>query len=435
MKISKDEKIQEYLADRSVLLVTDSSTDRAAWKKFLHDMGVKVSNFSDASKLDDALEALDKNDIDIVFTTHIIAEQNMIQLIDAHIEKYPERNGYFCFMVTEKNSLAVAAFAAEHDVDSLIVKPYNQADLIDNIGDSILSTIDRKEELTLYYKALGSIRSANLEVAEEQIQTYLELKAGSANAHFLKGLLMYHRDEHEQAVDIWEQALEIDPGHHQSLCHIFDTLVSLKKFVRAYPFAANLSVEYPINPERIPNFIRVSLATEAYQNLIDFCELIISLDDDLSAVRKPIAAALAVSAKNLVDEKSSVALVKQASIRAMELTDKDGQIYVTCMENLYRIECYKEVKEALDAIPSDEMGQSLIDLELLLEENQGTPQRAFVMAQGLVKLSKTSETVYFVLVRTGKLVGKSKQQLEDIIYDGAKLYPYIKGDLLSLLEA
>ena len=130
-------------------------------------------------------------------------------------------------------------------------------------------------------------------------------------------------------------------NHHQTLCHIFDGLISLKEFKRAYPFAVKLSDEYPINPERIPNFIRVSLATEEYQNLINFCKMIIELDDDLSAIRKPIAAALAISAKNLVDEDADIDLVKEASLKAIELTETGSGIFVTSVENLYRIEYYK----------------------------------------------------------------------------------------------
>lgn len=434
MKNKNEEIIREYLKGKTVLLATDSSTDKVAWKKLLHDMGLEMPHFSDANSLAEALAIIQEKTINIVFMSHIIGGENMMSLVDKHIEKHTDRNAFSCLMVTEKSSLAISAYAAEHDVDSLIVKPYNQADLIKSISNMILEAVNRSKELVLYHQTISSLRLGELDNASKQIDEYLALKPESGNTFFLNGLLHFKQDNFEDAINIWESGLEHSPDHHQILCHLFDTLIMEKEFTRAYPYAVTLSDKFPINPERIPDFIRVSLAMGAYHDLINFCEMILELDEDLSSIDKPIAAALAVSAKSLVDEDSDIKLIKETTLRAMDLTDSSSEIFATCIESLYRVECFKEVTEAINKIPSDGLSPRLVDIELLIEERVGSVDLAYAKAQGLVKLKKTSEHVYFVLIRTGLKLGKSNQHLEDIIYEAAKSFPHIKQDLLSLMD-
>ena len=48
------ENIKKYLKEKSVLIITESGTDRTAWKKLFVEMGVMVTNFHNAGSIEES---------------------------------------------------------------------------------------------------------------------------------------------------------------------------------------------------------------------------------------------------------------------------------------------------------------------------------------------------------------------------------------------
>lgn len=431
----EDEKIKKYLKNRSVLLVTESPTDRTAWKKLFVELGVALNNFHNASTLHDAKSLIETKKVDILFTSHKLNDNPAFELLEDHIDKYPDRTDYFCYFVSDKNSLALAALVAEMEVDGLIIKPYNQQDLINIVKESLLKTLSMSKELKKVHEIMGDIRSKNLETALERSQEFINKLPDSPNGYFLNGLSNKHLGNLDIALETWQMGLTKDDKHYQTMCSIFDTYSEMKQYSKSYEVSKALTSEYPINPSRIPNLIRSSLATRNYTNLIQFCEMVIGLDEDLDGIRKPIAAALALSAKSLLEDSSEEngALIEQASKKAINLTELQSKIYLASIDNLLKLGKYDDVKKLIDLIPSDEMITELVSLELLLFEKTEKSSDVFIKAQTMVKENQITPDVFRILLRSAKEIGKSKDQLEDIIYEGAKNFPEIKAELEQIL--
>lgn len=427
-------KIKSYLKDKKILLVSEVSTDRAAWKRVFLEYGAGVNNFYNALTLDEAEEFLEEQQVDILFTSDLVEEQTTMELVSLHIEKVPDRSSGCCFMSTEKNSLAVAAHAAENDIDGLLIKPYNQQDLLDLIEYALEEKVTMNKETKLFHSILADIRSEEIELAEAKIKQYIEKRPTSPFPFYLSGLVCEERNNPDEAIESYYKALEQDPENHKVLCRMFDLFVDNKDFEQAYPCAEILCENYPINPDRIPNLIRASLATKNYQSLIDFCEMILALDDDLTGIHRPVAAALALSAKRMTIDSEKRDLVVKASAKALELVDASSSIYVAALENLLEVKNYRAVSSVLEKIPSDDMNDDLLAIELRFIYEQGSADKAFIKAQTLVKLNKANEKTYEILLRSGKEIGKDKQKLEDIVFDAAKEFPDLKDQFLAIIN-
>lgn len=430
------DKIKKYLKGKSVLLVTESATDRTAWKKLFVELGVGLNDFHNANTLYDANEVLKTKSVDILFTSMRIGKDTAFEILEKHLEKYPNRTDHFCFFVSERNSLAIAALIAELDVDGLILKPYNQQDLLNSVKEVMLNRIGMKEEDKTYLDMLGKVRAGELGEAESIADDYIKKWPVSPNAFYIKGAIRVKQNKLEQAVQLWKGALDLNPKHYLSLCNLFDTYAELKQFKEAYEVAEILTEEFPINPTRIPNLIRASLATGNYHNLISFCEMIIGLEEDLEAMKRPIAAALALSGKSIIQQEKfkQKDLVIQVTKRALELVDKQSMIYLTSLENLLQLECYKDLQNYLDQISSEDMTADLYSLELELYEKTKKAADVFVRGQEMLKEGTSSARIYTVLLRVGKEIGKSKEQLEDLFYDASKLFPEEKSVFEKILN-
>ncbi|MBT4790740.1 MAG: hypothetical protein HON90_04150 [Halobacteriovoraceae bacterium] len=419
----------------SVLLVTESSTDRTAWKKLFIELGVPVGNFQNTSSFDEAISIISNNNIGIVVSSYIVAQMATFPLVQAHIEKCPDRSDYFFFMVSEKNSLAVAAESVEYEIDGLLIKPYNQLDLTEAVADALLDGSNLSKDIRQYNEILGEIRSNNIEQAEAKAEKYILNKPQSPNGYYLRGLTKKTAGDLEEALGIWKMGLNKDKKHHKLLCNIFDTYTEIGDYKNSYKYAEVLTTEHPVNPMRIPNFIRASLASENYHNLIQFCETITSVEADFAAINKPIAAALALAGKSLLynADQDCRDLIIKTSRKAISLSEQQSRIFVASLQNLFNLGKYEIVEDYINQVPSDELNLELVGLELQIIKLSAGADKAFVKAQNLIKLNKVSPDIYKVLLESAKEIGKSSSQIQDMLYDGVKLYPDLKGELETIV--
>jgi tetratricopeptide (TPR) repeat protein len=424
--MASEDKIEKFLKDKLVLIATDNTTDRTSWKKIFHEKGVQTKNFLNAKSIEEAVEVIEKNDVNIIFCAYTFDDRPSIEILDAHTAKFPDRTEHLFYMVSERNSLAVAACAAEHEVDSLLIKPYNLKVLIGEIDAGINARLALTKEEKFYYKICADLTFKNLENAKEKIEKFIESKPDSPLPLFIEGKYFIKNEQPKLAIESWKKALSIEPFHHKTLCHIFDTLVMIKDFEIASEYAETLCDKFPINPERIPNFIRVSLANKNYQSLIDFCEMILEVESDLLSIRRPIAAALAVCAKNLAGDDKFYEIVKSSSLKAMELTDMDSQIYYTCLENLVVAGDLMGAKKGLDAVPTDEHSNSMRILELRILELEGNSDLVYASAQNLIKVDIKDSEVYIMLLKASIAIEKNTAFIDDLKHEIVKLYPKLK---------
>lgn len=431
---SSEQEVSKFLKPRSVLIVTENTTDRTAWKKLFHELGTQTSNFYNANSLAEAMDIINSNEIHIVFSSYTMAETPVMELVDRHNMKYPDRSNFLYFMASEKNSLAVSACAAEHDIDPLIIKPYTLSDLNAQVINAINKKINMKKEERFYYNIQELLITHQIDDAKEKIEKYKEMRPDSASPLYLEGSCQKMSGDLGGAISTWEKALTKDPLHHKTLTNIFDTNIEQKKFTNAYEHAQILCDKYPINPERIPNFIRVSLAMKNYQNLIDFCEMILEVEADLEGIQRPIAAALAISAKNLAGDEEHYELVKKSSLKSADLTEPTSKIFSTAIENLIACGDIISAQKLLDQIPSDEMTEELQFLELkILSKDETNNQQVFMKIQNLIKLGYETAELYEMYLNSAKILGKKESFLEDVVFDAVKKFPEREENFKSFL--
>lgn len=427
------EKIKKSIKRLKILICSDNSTDKTSWKKFFVDLGAPVGNFTNVTTFDEANEALEDKP-DIFFVSHRINGVVGLSLVEKHIRMVPDRRRAWSFVCTDNNSMALSAHLAEKNIDALILKPYNPNDLNQALLPALENKIEMGKSTECFYEILGLIRSEELDQAQTKIDSFQDSHSENPYPYYLRGLLLEEKNNLDEAVDSYYKALERDEKNYHVLVHLFDILIAKKDYDSAYPCGEVICENYPIDPERIPDMIRASLATKNFQNLLSFCEAVLNVEGDIGGISKPIAAALILTAKHLASNKSNRDTVIEAVRRGVGLTDHNGPIFITALETLLKVENLKDTKKLLDEIPSDEMDEDLLFIDLHYSYLEFGPDNAFNKAQELIKIDRANEKAIELMLKAGKEVGKPQDKLEDMAYDAAKVFPELKDHFLSLIN-
>jgi len=417
------EKLKEFIKKKYVLLITDNGQDRTAWKKLCNDMGATITNILNTADISEALEIIETKKVPIVFCASDLKSGTGLDILNCHVKKCPDRSKNFFFFFSDKNSLAISSEAAEKEVDSIIIKPYNGNELQTKIVERLMFKVNLPEKKKVYYKIQEALVSKNLEQAEIAIQKYREAEKLNPTPLYLEGELHLAKGDIEKGQEAYTKSLKLDANHFGSLRSLFDLLISKKDFTNAYECASTLCEHYPINPKRIPDFLRVSIATKNYQDIITFCDMVLEIESDLPEIKLPLAAGLAIGSKYLAESKENESICFEASKKAIVLSDRKLNVLIMALESLIKIGRIKFARTALDETATADMGPELHTIDLVLTQIESNPEHSFNMASGLIKMNIKSPKIYDIYLSLCVDTGKNSQFLDDVIYDASKEFP------------
>lgn len=418
-------ELEKFAKEMKVLVVSPHNSDRANWKRLFTQYGVNVNNFFSASDIDEAKGILLNNKVQAVFTDYNIANESCLDLYRIHEEAFPYRSQCLFFVAAEGASVALAATVLEYDIDGFVVKPYNQKDLEENITASIMRKVRLTDSEKIIMSATADIRTKSFPTAEKKIERLKKVDPKNPNIIFLQGLYHSQIGNMELALESWNKALALEPVHHKSLCHLFDYLMQQKIYDEAYQHALVMCKKYPINPTRIPDLIRVSIATNNYNTIVNFCEMFLDVNSviELEKIQNSIAAGLAISGKHLINIDKQKEIAEKASLKALELASKVSPIGCTAIENLFALKKFKKVRQILDSIPNYDMNERLFLLDIELVNLESGPTKACAYAQKIVDDGDASPAIYKSLIRFCIEIGKNESYVNEVIFKAQSLYP------------
>jgi tetratricopeptide (TPR) repeat protein len=330
MSLEIDAKIQGWIKDKRALICSENGTDRTSWKKLCIDIGIPTHMVTTAENFDAALDEL-KSKPEILFCAHQFKTGSGLDIIEEHAKLLPNRANALFFLFSEKNSMAIASAAVEAGVDSFLIKPFN----IQALQDNVVKAFADKANLTDFQKDMFHVDELILgekfDEAREIIQKRKVEKPMNADPLFFEGEINREEDNIEEAIESYDTAFGLDAKHFKTLRSGFNLDLKEKRYQKAYDKLASLLDHFPINPNRIPDYIRISIATNNFDNVVDFCEKILDLNEDLgSDLETPISAGLVISAKYL-RESGELEKASEVAMKAIHLAHDREKIIAAAL--------------------------------------------------------------------------------------------------------
>jgi tetratricopeptide (TPR) repeat protein len=307
--------VADFLANKRVLMVDPIGVFSTLATRHLSELGVDRKNFITATSLEIAEEILRNMKPEIVLSQHREDQPFSTALARQHASIHPDPTQRIFCLISEKNSATLIPAAAEAGADCLFILPISK----NNFQKIVMETALAKLNPSAYGKTLLKGRS-HLESGDyKNALTFFESAKGFSKAPALacyyEGVTRSALQEWDQAEQCFREGLDHNPNHYKCLTGLFDALVDRKNYTEAYEVGQKLGDTHPLNPERIPDMIRLSVSNERYQDILSFYESFAVIDPNDEFIAKHLAAGLVVCGKYFLkkgDRASALAALQRA---------------------------------------------------------------------------------------------------------------------------
>ncbi len=427
----KEQEVKEYLLGKKAIIVSPKRQDRSTWKTLVAEAGIEIEDIHLFTSALDALDVMENNKIEVLLTSYQLNEGECLDLVKKHIERVPDRTDANCIVISDKNSLSISASVAEEEADSYIIKPSS----VKKLKELLTKAFYKKCNPSDYDKTIGKACELIGFGQFEKAYMILDEAKGFTPDHALTFCFQGHikelnRDE-EQALIHYKAALNIDPYHHRSLRKSFDLEMKRKNFGQAYEYCKVLFENYPINPRRIPSFIKLSIATNNYDNIIQFCDVVLSIENMMGAAKIPVAAGLAIAGKHLGQSGNNQSAF-MALKRALKIAEEKDEIVDNVLESLINIGQAKLVLQYLQKIPVIDRSERMEIIELKSLASTGQNQKAFDYGVKLLSKNVKTQDVFEIMIQSAQKINLEKESLDDLIEQALNTFPLLSEYFLNL---
>ncbi len=426
--------VKTFFEDKKCLIVSPFQNARVMVRKLLGNLGTKSDGIDMVNNYYEAVELFKLKKHQIIISEYKLdtrAEDDQISiekkygldLLMEHKKEYPNRLSVIFAIISENKSQNVEYKCLDEEVEIFLTKPLSYTEL----EKSFLSICDKKiapsltEETTQKIKELISIEKFN--EAFENLETLKESEGVSTETFYLEGLVNYKKGNLEQAAMALVQGSEGPEKHYKLSCLLFDVLFERREFEAAYDVMQNIVENFPLNPVRIPSFVKVAILNEHFSDLEHLCNVFLELEDRNPIVSKQIAAGLIVSSKIFI-QNNKVEKAQEYLSKAIDFSCEDKNILQVSLGLLVEISGYTIIKKVITQIENDGRMDNdflVIKLHLILFEEDFN--QALTNGLGLINSGFKTPELYSICIESSINMGRKGSAIEEIIEDASNLYP------------
>ncbi len=427
-------EIGAYLANKRGLILDTSSTSRPAIRKILSSFGMKSNNIEIVESFKDAEEKINSLKPEVVFCEYELQKQTGIDLFNIFKKVQQNRMTSTFILMSDKNSPAIASQAADEDTDALIIRPFTFDDLQKNFIDVLIQKIKPSK-----YNEV--IESGKVLYAENKFQEALVTFTKAKSLDPKPALACYYiaksyigLNEYEKAEKTFHEGLNLLSNHYKCLTGVFELLIESKKNIDAYKTGKILFEKYPTNPKYIPKMIWLTIYNKKYEEILDLCETIQTLENPDSTLCSNIAAALVICGKSfLMNNNKADAII--AFQKAEKAAKGKSKIIKEIIINLLNAEMTKEAQEFISRAPDDVKSSNEVLLgEFLYLVKQGTSTNILQQAQNLLKQGLKDYPIFEQALKCSVELKRSNAVIEDLLSNATQAHPSKKEHLESLIK-
>ena len=297
MDPSKVEAIKNYLEDKIALIVETKKTTRTTLKKILSSFGIKVQKIFIADNIADGRDIINDLKIDIVFAGYEVQDSKGIDLLSTHLEVHPNRQNAIFSLVSGPNSIAASCLVLDTEADEYIAEPFTAKSLSQSFLKAIKRKMNKRPFLSAYHSIKEAIYLGDLDTAKKILAPLLEGFDDLDEVFYLSAKIAQEEGNLEEALKFYEQTLEVNHAHYHALKALAQEYSNIKMWAKAYTHTIKLLKHYPINPDKLPELIRLSIANQQYEDLIKYAEFFRGLEVQSPSIKTNIAASLVICSK------------------------------------------------------------------------------------------------------------------------------------------
>jgi tetratricopeptide (TPR) repeat protein len=429
--------LMEFLANRKALLVDPIQASRANIRKIMSTFGMKGHNIDIAESFEEAKAKISSAPPHIIFADYVLGNYCGLDLLQMQRSSYPSRLETAFFLLSDKNSPTIAGRVAEEEADALIARPFTFASL----KDKIIEGLDPKSLPSSYMRAIDTGRMLLDEGKPDQalpaFSQAVSLDPAPALAKYFMGMAQRQLGNLDQAKNEFEEGLHYNPNHYRCLSALFDLALESKNFEQAYAMAAQLSANFPVTPKRLTDFVRVSVVSHKFEDILSFYEVFSKMEESDETVVTAVAAGLVVCGRYFLQhDKKPDALT--ALKKAHSVCKGKPKIMRQILRTYIDMGLAAETNAALLQLPADV--RSTPEFRVLEFETlnlTGTASEVLQMGMGLLTQKVKDPKVYEIVILRSIEIKRKREAIQELIHEAMQAFPERKktyDDLEKMLS-
>lgn len=419
-------EIKAYFASKKVLLIDPQKSLRSTFKRVLRELGAELS----AIEITEADIELAQNLIrgqrfEIVFCPTLVRNLSAIDFHKIHQETIPNALERAFFIVSPQNSVSNATLVLDHQLDGCITEPFTAIGIRKSIEESLKNKCKPSAFASAWEILKANIENDPKSVKLEDFDALDTLEgAKDEKISLLKGIFYLKNASPREALPFLEEAHALDPKSYRPLQLLSSTYSQLKMWVEAYDTRKFMLQNYPLNPEIIPELIKLSVVNEKFDDIFEYLKIFEKLEEKNPQLEKYIAAGLTLCGKFLLQKGD-----KERGVSAMQKAVKlsNGQIEVIKTASTQLLErglfaASMDIIDEFKEVHKDNPEFRIVQMQILAQSPK-TLAQAFKTGLELIAQGHKRQEVYENVIKLAVKLKRKPEFIEDLVFDAAKLFP------------
>ncbi|MCK5883532.1 MAG: hypothetical protein KAG61_07570 [Bacteriovoracaceae bacterium] len=432
----KHQPILEYFQGKKALVVHPSSSIRMTIRKVLTGIGISNNDITQTDSLKEATKIVVDERPNFVFSFMNSEDESCLELSELSAKSCPNRLRGGFFLLTSENSSSISSLMYDYEIDAIITQPYTNKSLESAILNSIEPKVKPTPAFTILCNGKEQLFLNDEDKAYDIFTEATMIGKGVATAFYYLARIESLRNNADDAISFIADGLKDNPKNYYCLSFGTTLLFDQKRYVEAYDYAQKLLENYPLSPMRIPELIRLSIATQNFEDIVGFGELFKELENLGGTVKRYISAGLATCGRYLVkkdDFESASPILKEA------LSYSNGKVMI--LENIVWSYCLAGellqgravYQKMCEVFKIDENRMKEYDLRMVNEFSNDITETILLGAK-IIGEGVSSFSVFKLVLNSMIGLDRKEELREDIIHTAIKKFPESKDEFLKYLN-
>jgi CheY-like chemotaxis protein len=422
----KDEKkislFKEFLGNNQILIVDKSSASRRRLIKTLCDMGANRSQVGSVAHYTEALQIIKDENPQLILSDYMVSGGSGFDLFAENKSIYPMDKKCTSILITSNISQSAVAKAAEEDVDSFIIKPYTVQSLEKSLINAVIAKLHPSEYVLMIEKGKELLFSGKYEEASKVFNDALVLNKKPSLAHFYHGQCQYFLNLEDEAESDYSKGLEINNIHFKCQVGLYELYKKEGKLKEAYEVVRNIAKYFPANPERLKEVVRLAIKTENYDDMEEYYNIFVDLDERTEDVVTHICAGMYVYGKyknSQGNDEKMKEIFERVGISCAGLTKFLNAMIETLVEN----NIFIDAKKLLNRFAVDDSNRHQFDVCQYLAESASLENKERI-TKGLELFNRNNKHPLAMRILINSLYKEGSEKKAEQYLDEAKhLWP------------
>jgi tetratricopeptide (TPR) repeat protein len=418
------DKIVSSNKTKTALVYHESKTVRTNIARALSDMGIVNAKTTLLSgEYSEVEEIVKSQKPEIIICSNLIDEVDYSELLKLHERLLPDRVNAFFFLISGENSLSSMMINLSNFIDGNILLPITKQ----NIQEVMTAGFHEKYEATKSVKNFHLSRkfylSGDFETAYTEFLRCIDEDPNSSMPYVFLGLLEIDKGNKEQALELFQKAMQADAKNYFCLKRYINLCVEMKKMDKAYELNSYRMKAFPLDINDIQQILTIII----YSNKVEDIKEIVKIFNQKMALslnsRNCVAAGLAICTKVLFkhgfEEEG-----KQAAKRAFELYPTKEMILEKTAINLAVNNEAKFAMKLLENYSKNNVSDETfwkIQLEIYYTSEQYS--HILKLAPKIRESDQDDPRAFKILLESAKIEKLSQSQISQILHDAIDKHP------------